>query len=78
MASHRRAWTRASVLVVALSSCRGELAIAVDGGDAAPSGDGGGDETVIRANDAAVLYWSQTQAEPAKPKSFGWSFRVTA
>jgi hypothetical protein len=30
------------------------------------------------ANDAAVLYWSQTQAEPAKPKSFGWSFRVTA
>jgi hypothetical protein len=30
------------------------------------------------ANDAAVLYWSQTQAEPAKPKSFAWSFRATA
>jgi hypothetical protein len=30
------------------------------------------------ANDAAVLYWNQTQAEPAKPKSFGWTFRVTA
>ncbi|HKF91712.1 MAG TPA: hypothetical protein VKC52_09595 [Acidimicrobiia bacterium] len=30
------------------------------------------------ANDAAVLYWSQTQAEPAKPKSFGWTFRASA
>ena len=29
-------------------------------------------------NDAAVLYWSQTQAEPAKPKSFGWTFRASA
>ena len=30
------------------------------------------------ANDVAVLYWSQTQAEPAKPKSFGWTFRASA
>jgi len=30
------------------------------------------------ANDAAVLYWSQTQPEPAKPRSFGWSFRASA
>ncbi len=30
------------------------------------------------ANDAAVLYWSQTQPEPAKPKSFGWTFRASA
>ena len=29
-------------------------------------------------NDAAVLYWSQTQPEPAKPKSFGWTFRASA
>jgi hypothetical protein len=29
-------------------------------------------------NDAAVLYWSQTQPEPAKPKSYGWTFRATA
>jgi hypothetical protein len=29
-------------------------------------------------NNAAVLYWSQTQAEPAKPKSFGWTFRASA
>jgi hypothetical protein len=29
-------------------------------------------------NDAAVLYWRQTQAEPAKPKSFGWTFRASA
>ena len=30
------------------------------------------------ANDAAVLYWGQTQPEPAKPKSFGWTFRASA
>lgn len=30
------------------------------------------------SNDAAVLYWSQTQPEPAKPKSFGWTFRASA
>ena len=30
------------------------------------------------ANDAAVLYWSQTQPEPAKPKSFAWTFRASA
>jgi hypothetical protein len=29
-------------------------------------------------NNASVLYWNQTEAEPAKPKSFGWSFRVGA
>ncbi len=29
-------------------------------------------------NDVAVLYWGQTQPEPAKPKSFGWSFQVGA
>ena len=29
-------------------------------------------------NNAAVLYWSQTEAEPARPKSYGWSFRVGA
>ena len=29
-------------------------------------------------NDLAVLYWGQTQPEPAKPKSFGWSFQVGA
>ncbi|HEY4396534.1 MAG TPA: hypothetical protein VGO28_02555 [Acidimicrobiia bacterium] len=29
-------------------------------------------------NDAAVLYWSQTEPEPAKPKSFGWTFRASA
>jgi len=29
-------------------------------------------------NDLAVLYWGQTEPEPAKPKSFGWSFQVGA
>lgn len=29
-------------------------------------------------NDLAVLYWGQTQSEPAKPKSFAWSFQVGA
>jgi hypothetical protein len=29
-------------------------------------------------NDVAVLYWKQTEPEPAKPQSFGWSFRVAA
>jgi hypothetical protein len=29
-------------------------------------------------NDVAVLYWKQTEPEPAKPASFGWSFRVGA
>lgn len=29
-------------------------------------------------NDLGVLYWGQTEPEPAKPKSFGWSFRVGA
>jgi hypothetical protein len=29
-------------------------------------------------NDLAVLYWSQTEAEPPRPESFGWSFQVGA
>jgi hypothetical protein len=29
-------------------------------------------------NDVAVLYWKQTEAEPATPGSFGWSFRAAA
>jgi hypothetical protein len=29
-------------------------------------------------NDAAVLYWKQTEPEPANPESFGWSFRAAA
>jgi len=29
-------------------------------------------------NDLAVLYWSQTEPEPAKPQSYGWSFQVGA
>ncbi|HMF84489.1 MAG TPA: hypothetical protein VKI01_14555 [Acidimicrobiia bacterium] len=29
-------------------------------------------------NDLAVLYWGQTEPEPAKPKSFGWGFQVGA
>jgi hypothetical protein len=29
-------------------------------------------------NDVAVLYWKQTESEPAKPQSFGWSFRAAA
>ncbi|SRR6266567_8049775 len=28
--------------------------------------------------DVAVLYWKQTEPEPPKPNSFGWSFRVAA
>ncbi len=30
------------------------------------------------ANDVGVLYWKQTEPEPAKPQSFGWTFRVAA
>ena len=29
-------------------------------------------------NDLAVLYWGQTEPEPAKPQSYGWSFQVGA
>jgi hypothetical protein len=29
-------------------------------------------------NDVGVLYWKQTEPEPAKPQSFGWTFRVAA
>jgi hypothetical protein len=29
-------------------------------------------------NDVAVLYWSQREAEPPKPLSYGWSFQVGA
>jgi hypothetical protein len=29
-------------------------------------------------NDVAVRYWSQTEPEPARPESFGWSFQVGA
>jgi hypothetical protein len=29
-------------------------------------------------NDLAVLYWSQTEPEPPRPESYGWSFQVGA
>lgn len=29
-------------------------------------------------NDVAVRYWRQTEPEPPRPESFGWSFQVGA
>jgi hypothetical protein len=36
------------------------------------------DRLAAGRNDLAVLYWSQTEAEPPDPESYGWSIQVGA